>query len=143
MTWSYTGDPLSSALDLVRFRLGDTEPSMPLCTDEECLMALSDHRGNAYLAAAALLDTKAVALLRQSLTSGGKSAFGEAEVFQTLAAHLRNQATIHSASVYAGGISRSDKQTQVRDRDRVKPFASVHLHEGRPVDPVDLERSEC
>lgn len=35
MSFSYSGDPSNSALDAVRFKLGDTSPVQPLLQDEE------------------------------------------------------------------------------------------------------------
>ena len=33
--WSYSGDPLDSALDQVRFTIGDTDSEYPLLQHEE------------------------------------------------------------------------------------------------------------
>lgn len=41
MAWTYSGDPASSAKDLVRFLCGDTDSNMPLLTDEEIQYLLS------------------------------------------------------------------------------------------------------
>lgn len=41
MAWSYSGDPSTSDLDLVRFLCGDTEEDMPLLTNEEITYLLS------------------------------------------------------------------------------------------------------
>lgn len=35
MSFSYSGNPASSKIDLVRFTLGDTQPEQPLLMDEE------------------------------------------------------------------------------------------------------------
>lgn len=142
MSFTYTGDPMSSPLDLVRYSLGDVEPSTPLCTDEECLYALSNAHGNAYLAAADLADTKALAFLRPGAGGTSREAYGQASAFRTLASHLRTLASVHSTAAYAGGISVSDKTQRATNNDTVRPAFTKHLHESRPRTPETEERSE-
>lgn len=50
MTWSYSGDPASSDMDLVRFLCGDTDSAIPLITDEEINYLISV-RVSPYIAA--------------------------------------------------------------------------------------------
>lgn len=41
MSWSYSGDPTSSALDECRFLIGDTNESAPIMQDEEIQYIIS------------------------------------------------------------------------------------------------------
>lgn len=43
MTWTYSGDPASSAKDEVRALMGDTDADTQLVTDEEVLWAITQH----------------------------------------------------------------------------------------------------
>ncbi|MNO66693.1 hypothetical protein D3C76_574890 [compost metagenome] len=42
MTWSYSGDPTTSNLDLVRFLCGDTDPAYSFLSDEEINYLIGD-----------------------------------------------------------------------------------------------------
>ncbi len=58
MSFTYSGDPSETDLDYVRFRLGDTDKSEVLLTDEEITGAIgigSTKEGGAFFAAKALL----------------------------------------------------------------------------------------
>ena len=50
MTWSYSGDPSDSALDEIRFLIGDTDTNDQLLSNEE-ITYLYDAYGDAYAAA--------------------------------------------------------------------------------------------
>jgi hypothetical protein len=133
MAWTYTGSPATSPVDLVRYRLGDVNPDNPLASDEECLQALRDEGNNAYLAAAAIAETKALSfLLRPSMEKRGDHVIQyqqQALAFQTFAETLRRQASIRTSTIDAGGISQGEKEAEERSGDRVPPFATVRLHE--------------
>jgi hypothetical protein len=132
MSWTYSGNPAASAVDETHYRLGDVNPSMPIATDEECAFALTEHRGNTYLAAAALAENKALEFLyRPTMVKKGDrstSYADQAQAFLTLAKQLRNNASLATTTVYAGGLSRSEKDAARRDTETVQPFARVDLH---------------
>ena len=50
MTWSYSGDPSSSAMDEVRFLIGDTDASSQMMSNEEIayLVTVSPDGGTRY-----------------------------------------------------------------------------------------------
>jgi hypothetical protein len=132
MAWTYSGNPAASLVDETHFRLGDVNPSMPIATDEECAFALAEHRGNTYLAAASLAENKALEFLYRPTTvkRGDRttSYADQAQAFLTLAKQLRNNASLATTTVYAGGLSRGEKDSQRRDTDAVQPFARADLH---------------
>lgn len=145
ISYTYSGNPNSSAIDAVHYLLGDTNPSSPISTDEECAFSLAQNGNNIYLAAAAVADTKALELINRPTTvkRGDRSTTYADPVlaFQTLARQLRNNASIATATVYAGGQSVSEKDSARRDRDLVQPFARANLHMPRHVPAVeDWER---
>jgi hypothetical protein len=64
MTWTYSGDPGASALDEIRFLIGDTDTSSQLLSNEE-IDYLYDAYSDAYAAAVACV----VALIGQASRS--------------------------------------------------------------------------
>lgn len=135
MSWTYSGNPAASGVDEVHYRLGDVRPDNPIATDEECAFALAEHRGNTYLAAASLAETKAYELLaRPMMVRRGDriTSYGDAaQAFLTLARQLRNNASVATTSLYAGGLSVGEKSSNRRDTDMPPPFARVDLHTSR------------
>lgn len=143
MTWTYTGNPAASPKDAVRFRVGDTDFDDQLLQDEEILYLLGTEATVIQAAARAAdgiaarfsrLSDKAVGDLRISFSQ--KSA-----QYRQLAMDLRSEAGISMAIPFAGGISRSQKETQEADADRVQPSFKVGLddHPGT-VPPTDGRR---
>jgi hypothetical protein len=52
MTWSYSGNPASSANDKVRFLCGDTDTTNQQISNEEIAFLLTEWNSDAYVAAA-------------------------------------------------------------------------------------------
>jgi hypothetical protein len=140
--WTYTGSPQINPIDLVHFRLGDTDPDNPIATDSECAQALADNGNNSWLAAATLAETKAAQLMRAPVTvrrgergSGHTTQYSDpATWFLTLARTLRMNASIRTSTAYAGGLDVGEKESARRDQSLVQPFARKDLHT-RPVWP--------
>ena|SRR5580765_3073466 len=139
MSWSYSGNPATSALDLVRFRLGDVEGDYPIASDEECLQALRDAGGNSYVAAAIIAESKAtVFFMRPSREKRGDRWIEwqeQALAFQTLAKTLRMNANIQTTSVYGGGIDAAEREAERRDRSLNQPVFTTHLHDTTRHEP--------
>lgn len=135
MSWTYSGNPAASPSDLVHYRMGDVNPAHPIATDEECLFAYQEYGGNSYIAAAALLETKGMEFLYKPSTvkKGDRSTSytDMANHFFMLARQLRNNASIHTATVYAGGVSESEHQNAMQEHDLRQPFVTKHKHEPR------------
>ena len=134
MSYTYSGNPASSPCDEVHFLLGDTDPSNVLATDEECIYALCQNRYNPFLAAADVAETKALSFVNRKLSpsTGRTTARDEAQAFLTLAATLRMRASVKTATLYAGGLSESEKTADRGSADLTQPFARKHLHEMTP-----------
>jgi hypothetical protein len=146
MAWTYSGNPAASGIDEVHYRLGDVNPSMPIATDEECAFALAEHRGNTWLAAAAVAETKALEFLYRPTTvkKGDRttSYTDQAQAFMTLARQLRANASLRTTTLYAGGQDVGEKDANRRDTSLVQPFARADLHNPRPRLESDTEARE-
>ena len=51
MSWSYSGNPADSALDKVRFLIGDTDTTDQLLTNEEINYTIAESGGSIYQSA--------------------------------------------------------------------------------------------
>lgn len=135
MTWSYSGDPSSSAGDTVHFLLGDTDSTDPLLQDEEIAFLISEWDGNLYFAAAAGAEKLAEQFAREVSFSGDGAnvdfsslSTNYAAVAQRLRKLGRTQAG-RGALPYAGGISQSDVDQVNADNDRVPTAISMGMHD--------------
>lgn len=137
MTWTWGAAPSTATSagrrDALRSLIRDTDSSRQLLTDEE-LAFFYAQEGNLYRAAAsacwALADGQKVNKTVGDLSISQGSVL---QNYRTLAQLYRMRAD-NDASVYAGGISQSDKLMQEQDSDRVVPSFTRSLH-------VDPERS--
>lgn len=147
MAYTYSGNPNASAIDMVHFRMGNTNPGNVIATDEECVAMLHEHRGNTYLAAAAVLETKALEFLYRPTTvkKGDRttSYADQAQAFLATARQLRSNASLATATVYAGGLSVVEKDADRHDTGLVQPFARKHLHMPRHWSGPDVEEREA
>ncbi len=126
MTWTYSGDPASTARDAVRFLIGDTDTTDQQISDEEVNWLITENGNNVYLAGSASARKVAAEFTRQvrTKTVGALSISyaARAQEYRDLADDLRQQASTKIAlAVYAGGISRADKELQEADTDWDKP----------------------
>lgn len=120
MSWSY--EPNASDKDRVRMLVGDTNPDQKQLHNEEIAWFLSEN-SNVYVAASEA--AKAIAALygRDVDKQVGDlkiSASQRQKHYLDLAKQLKMRATL-SVSPYAGGISRSDKDSVADNTDRVRP----------------------
>ncbi len=144
MSWSYSGDPAESDLDLVRFYVGDTDPNWELLQDEEILHVLSQQVSfvdadtaipdiESYRAAATCADALCAWFARfvdtknKSLSVSAGTRFDH---FKTLARRLWSKAGVTItedgrqavvAGIFVGGLSLSAKRSLAADTDAVQP----------------------
>lgn len=146
MAWTYSGNPNSSSIDATHYHLGDVNPADPLSTDEECAYALAHNGNNPLLAAADLAETKAAqfAMRPTQIRRGDRvTSYGDAaQGFRMLAQMLRQKASLASTTLYAGGLSVSEKDADRRDREVVPPFVGKDLHSPRRWPGVEGEERE-
>lgn len=108
-------------------------------SDDDLLAFLTANGDNTYRAAADAADSIALQLaLKGDRTVEDVSIRYDPSQFTALAKRLRSWAPIMGGtSVYAGGISHADKNSQESDSDRVEPAFRRDLHE---ADPLTQER---
>lgn len=135
----YDGDPVNRTSDAVRMLLRDTSTSAPILTDNEVDWLLANHP-SVYLAAAAGADmvaakwadgvvSKQVGDLR---IVKGSQAGDVASQYRKLGDQYRRQsARSDSFTLYSGGISKDDKQTQREDTDWDKVDVALKQDDNR------------
>ena len=127
MTWHYLSTaPASSERSWIRLRIGDTSSGDPMFEDEEIEAFLSE-AGNKYDALAMAAETLGAKFARSADKQVGKLrlAMGKvSERYFQMADRVRSEADAEGdagGGVYAGGISESDKDTDLLDTDAVDP----------------------
>lgn len=144
MTWTYTGDPSASSTALVHFLVGDTDTTDQLITDEEIAYLLTAW-GNPYKAAAAAARQLSARFAREvDRTVGALSiaASRRSQAFRELAAELDAQAATApgaTVGIFAGGISRADKETRRTSSDRVEPFFSREMQRAPGTETEEID----
>jgi hypothetical protein len=141
VTWSYNTS-LAAARDQVRFYSGDTDADAAITLSDEEVLGAITLAGSARAAAALICENLAGRYstvgqrlqddIGQQIDYGTRAAF-----YQARAKELRSRVAL-SAIPFAGGISKTTKQAQQDDTDRVQPAFSVGLHD----DPGTAAESE-
>ncbi len=139
MGWTYNHNPSGSNRDAVRFLVGDTDFNAQMVLDEEITYALAEE-GNVHLAAS--LVAKAIAgkfAVRVDRNIGDlKISFGQRQKhFMDLATSLHAHGVTSGGRVFAGGIRRSEKDTEKSDTDRVDPSFARGMHDNLGSREVD------
>ncbi len=124
MTFTYASTNLTTDLAKVRRLIGDTSSASAEFTDEEVTFFIGEE-GTIYGAASIACESLAAKYAKKVDKSAGDlriSLSHKYEHFKGLAEKFRLDAKTKGApSLYAGGISVSDKDTQESDSDRVDP----------------------
>lgn len=112
MGWSYTGDPLSSPIDAIRFLIGDTDSTEPQLQDEEIAFLVTTWRnkGTMYWAASQAAETIAAKYTREIALSSDSQTLDLSQLSQkymTLAEQLRSKhwQLLAGGNVDVGGIT--------------------------------------
>ena len=119
---SFTYDPSSSGLSYVRLRVGDTSSGSARLSDEEITTLLSV-AGNRTIAAALAAESIAGKFSRSVDKTVGRLSLSLGKASQSyfdLARRLRLEANLQAAP-YAGGLSESEKDSDIADSDLVRP----------------------
>jgi len=126
--FTYGNDPSTSAVDAVRFLVGDTNPKRPLLDDREIEWAISKEP-NESLAAALLAESLFGKFASQAdITVGpvSKSYSKVAELFLKKSQQLRDSATVH-ASVSFPATRISTKLPLQQNTDLTSPSFLVGI----------------
>lgn len=137
MTWSYTGNPATSAIDAIRNLVGDTLATDQQLQNEEITWALGENGTglgtilspytDAQIYEAAVLCARMVRsrYVRRITKTIGDTKFDYTSLmkqYDALINDLVKQARRHSSPVpYVGGISESDKDIDESNDDMVGP----------------------
>ncbi len=141
MAFTYNGDISTSNRDFVRFQVGDTSTADQLLTDGEITGLISEY-GNKWAASAAAARGIAAGFARKVRESDGDASVDfqqQYEHYKDLAAELKAQVA-SGVKPFAGGISKSDKDAQRDDTDRVEPVFTKGMtdHPNANLSGVDL-----
>ncbi len=133
MAWSYSGDPDSSALDAIRFLIGDTDTNDQLLANEEISWLNEQVSGSTtstdalYTSAFRCMVTiaskfsrladQAVGDMRVSMSQKAKGAREQAKELKRLAEQEGGTPT-----PYAGGITWSDREIDADNSNLVEPY---------------------
>lgn len=138
MSWTYSGNPTSSAKDEVRFLTADTDVTKPWRNqDEEIAYAISLYSSNPPVIgqnfyAAAICAESILAKLKA--TPLGSKRVGDLSIatapstilfYEQTAYRLRQSASLQAVPTYVGGTSISEKEALDADPDRVQPAFKV------------------
>lgn len=142
--WTYSGDPSTSARDLLRFDIGDTDENSPLLQDTE-LNYVIDNQSSQHRRVADCFERIGRKILQRpnfALDKWREDRHDVAKSFLEQAKELRKRGA--AAGLYAGGISKADKLTREQDTDRDEPFAYIGMDEfpGLPDNLSDDDTSD-
>lgn len=129
MSFSYSGNPATSALDLLRFLAGDTDEGVALLTDEEAAWLIAQNT-TAALALRPALQVMLARAAHDTLIREGNVEKNLSGRLETLQAMLTSDtALITAASVvfpaFLGGISIAERDARRADTDLIQPAWSV------------------
>jgi len=124
----------ASNIRMMRLLVGDTNTTDQTFTDADFTLFWSENGQNIYYGAAMAAEMlMAVYANEQSVTIGDVSVSPGVEsptvAYANLAKKLRAQGHKRTVAPFAGGISRSAKQTEEQDGDRVEPAFTRDTHE--------------
>lgn len=138
MAWTYSGDPGSSTKDTVRFLIGDTSSKEPLLQDAEISYLLGLYNNapnNAAIRCCEVIMAKFSRLMDESVGQVHITYSQRAEAYRKMRVDLVNRLGVQDMRPYAGGISRSDQETNALNTDRVKPVFRQHMMENQQLSP--------
>lgn len=121
--WRYTKDPALSQRDQVRLLIGDTDSTDRQLSDAEIDWTLTQN-ANVYMTAGQACRSLAARYARKVDRAMGDLKISYSQMqksYLDLAFQLEQRGTMEGASVYAGGISKSDKAVVQDDTDRQNP----------------------
>lgn len=131
MAWTYSGSPLASTKDAVRFELQDTDEKAQLLRDEEIEYAVAREapavpptEGEVLSATARCMEALARKFLAQADTVEGALRVTYSKMskqYIEAAGTLRHRAEgLHAP--YAGGMSRGEKEARANESNATQPI---------------------
>lgn len=123
MSWTYSGDPSSSARDAVRFMIGDTDADRPLLSDKEIDFTLSTNL-SAREAAIGCCEAIAMKFADKVDRRIGKTMVSGSQVYEQyvkMAARLKCKSSA-SGVPYSGGMFEVDTNTDRNNSALKQPY---------------------
>jgi len=125
MTATYTNQPGVRDIDTVRFEINDkdcTPETDAKLSDEEIQYLLDTNSSPLYAAAAACdgLAAQWAAAPTSKIVGDLQLSYGSVANLTSLGKRLRSRAARRVTGIYAGGLTKTDKDTMETDRDRVQ-----------------------
>ena len=147
MSWSYSGDPSNSDLDLIRFMIGDTDSVDPELQDEEIQYEIDYNTSvGVYnpLKTSIVITRRVLAKYRRLCDeSVGDVDVKWSQRFTNTKATLKELESQYNSeylgSAFAGGISVGGKATQEQNTDRVQPAFYKEFGTNKRLDPKELD----
>lgn len=121
---TYTNDPANNAIDLFRFRVGDTECRDAKLTDAEIRHLLAATPNSTLRAAAAgarAISAKMASRINFSMGGVTKSAAQLFDHYRDLAKDLDREATLAGVKPEVLGITVAEKEAADQETDAVQP----------------------
>jgi hypothetical protein len=143
MSWTYTGNPLNSQKDAVRFLVADTKVEDSFVTDEEILWALQQSNNDTYLAVVVVARALSAqfSVLADEEIGPLKFKYAErAKNYAKIAAQYDNDNSKNVAlsGMYSGGIDVADKEANRLDTSLVKPSFARNMMDFRGTSSLSL-----
>lgn len=138
MTWTYSGNPGASALDQVRFLLGDTDKCEQILQDAEITWVLSQYNNVPINAAIRCCEAVMAKYSRMADESVGqvRIAFSQKrDGYRLMRRDLVNRLATEDARPFAGGISKVQEEIVKANPDRIKPSFTRHMMENEQIAP--------
>lgn len=124
MAFSYSGDPSKSPLDAVRFFIGDTDRCDVLLQDAEIQYVLNKYNDapiNAAIECVQSIMSKFSRVPDEKVGQVAISFSQRMKMYGEMLINLRHQLAVGDIQPFAGGISVSQKQSNLSDTDTVRP----------------------
>lgn len=138
MSWSYTGNPASSAKDAVRFLVGDTNTCDQLLQDQEITWILGFYNNapmNAAIRACETIMSKFARMADETVGQVKISYSQKAKSYREMRTDLVRRLATEDGGPYAGAVSISDMQTVAQNADRPPPEFTKHMMENQQISP--------
>lgn len=138
MAWTYSGDPGQSALDAVRFLIGDTDECEQLLQDGEIKWLLNQYNNgpmNAAIRACETIMSKFSRLMDENVGQVKLTYSQRAKAYRDMRNDLVNRLATEDMTPFAGGISQAQEQATAANSDRVKPDFTKHMMENKQISP--------
>lgn len=138
MAFTYTGNPMDSALDQTRFLIGDTDQCSQLLQDGEIQWVLSQYNNtplNAAIRCCEAIMSKVTRLVDESVGQVKMSYSQRYKAYRSLRDELVGRLAVENAVPFAGGITYSQMQATASNTNRVRPDFTTQMMDNRDVSP--------